>query len=119
MKTRASEEDKRTDRREARGPIPRRDFVQVYRIQTALKPALQQKSVRALNEQLNEDLQGATVTIDNKTRRLLPYPEGRNYQKYNFNHAFQAFRQPGSVIKPHSCIRSLYREIQGRPSMTK
>ncbi|UXH43694.1 penicillin-binding protein [Rossellomorea vietnamensis] len=70
------------------------------RIQTALQPALQQKSVRALNGQLNEDLQGATVTIDNKSRMIVALSGGRDYQKYNFNHAFQAFRQPGSVIKP-------------------
>jgi penicillin-binding protein 4 len=70
------------------------------RIQTALQPALQQKSVRALNEQLNEELQGATVTIDNNTRDIVALSGGMNYQKYNFNHAFQAFRQPGSVIKP-------------------
>ena len=70
------------------------------RIQTALQPALQQKSVRALNDQLNEDLQGATVTIDNKSRMIVALSGGRDYQKYNFNHAFQAFRQPGSVIKP-------------------
>ncbi|CAN7230325.1 transglycosylase domain-containing protein [Rossellomorea sp. LjRoot5] len=70
------------------------------RIQTALRPALQQKSVRALNEQLNAELQGATVTIDNKSRMIVALSGGRDYQKYNFNHAFQAFRQPGSVIKP-------------------
>ena len=70
------------------------------RIQTALHPSLQQKSVQALNEQTEEDLQGATVTIDNKTRTIVALSGGRNYKKYNFNHAFQAFRQPGSAIKP-------------------
>ncbi|BCB05441.1 transglycosylase domain-containing protein [Bacillus sp. KH172YL63] len=70
------------------------------RIQTSLNPALQQKSVSALNNQLQEGLQGATVTIDNKTRSIVALSGGRNYQKYNFNHAFQAFRQPGSAIKP-------------------
>lgn len=70
------------------------------RIQTALNPGLQQKSVQALNKQLQEGLQGATVTIDNKTRNIVSLSGGRNYQKYNFNHAFQAFRQPGSAIKP-------------------
>ncbi|MGG1630100.1 transglycosylase domain-containing protein [Rossellomorea sp. NRS-1567] len=69
-------------------------------IQTGLNPELQQKSVKALNEQLQQELQGATVTIDNKTRTISAMTGGRNYQKYNFHHAFQAFRQPGSVIKP-------------------
>ncbi|MFI8688747.1 transglycosylase domain-containing protein [Rossellomorea sp. NPDC077527] len=70
------------------------------RIQTALDPILQQKNVHALNAQLQKELQGATVTIDNKTRSIVALSGGRNYKKYNFNHAFQAFRQPGSVIKP-------------------
>ncbi|MBN8193539.1 penicillin-binding protein [Bacillus sp. NTK074B] len=70
------------------------------RIQTALNPSLQQKSIRALNEQLNAELQGAAVTIDNTTRTIVALSGGRNYKKYNFNHAFQAFRQPGSAIKP-------------------
>jgi penicillin-binding protein 4 len=70
------------------------------RIQTALNPALQQKSVQALNENLQEELQGATITIDNKTRTIVALSGGRDYQKYNFHHAFQAFRQPGSAIKP-------------------
>lgn len=69
-------------------------------IQTGLNPELQQKSVNALNGQLQKELQGATVTIDNKTRTIAALTGGRNYQKYNFHHAFQAFRQPGSVIKP-------------------
>lgn len=71
------------------------------RIQTALDPALQKKSVNALNSGLNIDkLQGASVTIDNETRRIAALTGGKEYQKYNFNHAFQAYRQPGSSIKP-------------------
>ncbi|MFC7785620.1 MULTISPECIES: transglycosylase domain-containing protein [unclassified Rossellomorea] len=70
------------------------------RIQTALNPALQQKSVQALNDNLQKELQGATITIDNKTRNIVALSGGREYQKYNFHHAFQAFRQPGSAIKP-------------------
>jgi penicillin-binding protein 4 len=71
------------------------------RIQTALDPALQQKSVEALNNGLQgEKLQGASVTIDNETRRIAAMTGGKDYQKYNFNHAFQAYRQPGSSIKP-------------------
>ncbi|KAA0561173.1 penicillin-binding protein [Bacillus sp. CH30_1T] len=69
-------------------------------IQTGLNPELQQKSVKALNGHLQKELQGATVTINNKTRTIAALTGGRNYQKYNFHHAFQAFRQPGSVIKP-------------------
>ncbi|NMH68518.1 penicillin-binding protein [Bacillus sp. RO3] len=70
------------------------------RIQTALNPDLQQKSVLALNGQLQEDLEGATVTIHNESRTIVAMSGGMNYKKYNFHHAFQAYRQPGSAIKP-------------------
>ncbi len=70
-------------------------------IQTALNPSIQQKSVKALNGELqNGELQGATVTIDNTTRNVVALTGGKSYQKYNFHHAFQAYRQPGSSIKP-------------------
>jgi penicillin-binding protein 4 len=70
-------------------------------IHTALNRDLQQKSVDALNSQLTYDgLEGASVTIDNTTRNIVSITGGKNYKKYNFHHSFQAFRQPGSVIKP-------------------
>ncbi len=53
-----------------------------------------------MNSLNKEDLQGASVTINNKTRRIVALSGGKDYQKYNFNHAFQAYRQPGSAIKP-------------------
>ncbi|MCA1055584.1 penicillin-binding protein [Rossellomorea aquimaris] len=71
------------------------------KISTALDPSLQQKSVEAVNATLKgQQLQGASVTIDNKTRRIAALTGGTDYRKYNFNHAFQAYRQPGSSIKP-------------------
>ncbi|MBM7586250.1 penicillin-binding protein 1A [Bacillus pakistanensis] len=70
-------------------------------IHTALQPSMQQKSIEALNNSLvYEGVEGATVTINNKSRKIVAITGGKHYQKYNFHHAYQAVRQPGSVIKP-------------------
>ncbi len=71
------------------------------KIHTGLNPAMQQKTVNALNKNLPyQDIQAATVTIDNATRRIVAISGGKDYQKYNFHRAYQAIRQPGSTIKP-------------------
>ncbi|MBM7580521.1 transglycosylase domain-containing protein [Jeotgalibacillus terrae] len=70
-------------------------------IHTALDPALQQKTVDALNRNLPyEGVEGAAVLINNSSREIVGLSGGKNYQKYNFNRAYQAVRQPGSAIKP-------------------
>ncbi len=70
-------------------------------INTALDPAMQKKSTKALNDTLEStELEGASASIDNKTRKIVAITGGKNYKEYNFHHAFQAFRQPGSAIKP-------------------
>ena len=40
------------------------------------------------------------IMIDNKTGAILSMMEGRDFQKEQLNHATQAFRQPGSTMKP-------------------
>ncbi|PPA69998.1 transglycosylase domain-containing protein [Jeotgalibacillus proteolyticus] len=70
-------------------------------IHTALDPALQVKNTEALKSRLPyEGINGASVMIRNSTREIVSIVGGKDYQKYNFNRAFQAYRQPGSAIKP-------------------
>ncbi|TDL30375.1 penicillin-binding protein [Jeotgalibacillus sp. S-D1] len=70
-------------------------------IQTALDPALQEKSVSSLRKHLPyKKVEGASVIIRNDTREIVSVTGGKNYQKYNFNRSYQAVRQPGSTIKP-------------------
>ncbi|MFB1082438.1 transglycosylase domain-containing protein [Jeotgalibacillus sp. JSM ZJ347] len=70
-------------------------------IHTALDPSLQQKTVTAVKQNLPyEGVEGAAVLIDNRSREIVSIAGGKNYQKYNFNRAYQAVRQPGSAIKP-------------------
>jgi penicillin-binding protein 4 len=70
-------------------------------IHTSLDRSIQEKSKSAFQNRLNyEGIQGASITIDNDSRNIMAMVGGKDYKKYNFNHAYQAFRQPGSAIKP-------------------
>lgn len=70
-------------------------------IETALNPALQEKAKSSLEKRLPyKDVEGAAAVIDNASQEIAAIAGGKNYKKYDFNRAFQAYRQPGSAIKP-------------------
>lgn len=70
-------------------------------IETSLHPDIQEHVVAAANQELaNIKAEGAAVVIDHATHRIVAMSGGQQYQKYDFHRAFQAFRQPGSAIKP-------------------
>ncbi|WP_409251822.1 transglycosylase domain-containing protein [Bacillus sp. SCS-153A] len=70
-------------------------------IHTSLDHDIQEKSLKAFQTRLNyKGIEGASITIDNQSRQIIAMVGGNDYQKYNFHHAYQAFRQPGSAIKP-------------------
>jgi len=83
-----------------------------YRIYTSIDPDKQELLQKAVDEELekfqdkNEEgiykLQGAAVCIDNDTGRVVAIVGGRSqeYAGYTFNRGYQAYRQPGSSIKP-------------------
>ncbi len=83
-----------------------------YRIYTSMDQKLQKELQRSVDEGLagengqNEEgvyeLQGAAVTIDNDTGRVVAIVGGRSQELpgYTLNRAFQSYRQPGSSIKP-------------------
>ncbi len=97
------------------------------RIYTTIDPALQQASEAAVNNWLTEVeqkpgykhprksdysesdraneadtdyLQGASVTMDNRTGAIRALVGGRDYQQSKFNRVLQANRQIGSTFKP-------------------
>ena len=71
------------------------------KIYTALDPKIQQTTVRALASHLqHKDIQGAAVVIDHMRNEIVALSGGKNYRKFDFHRAFQAYRQPGSTIKP-------------------
>lgn len=70
-------------------------------IETSLDPTLQENAVNQLEKYLpHQHIQGAIVVIDHNHHEILSLVGGKNYKKYDFNRAFQAYRQPGSTIKP-------------------
>lgn len=71
------------------------------RIHTALDVPTQNKLNKLLSKHLPmEDIQGAIVVIDHQTHQIKAVSGGKNYEKFSFHRAYQAFRQPGSAIKP-------------------
>ncbi|WP_437829226.1 transglycosylase domain-containing protein [Niallia taxi] len=70
-------------------------------IQTGLDRKLQAKAVNAVKSSLSSiDADGAAVVINHNSHTISALAGGKKYQKYEFNRSYQAYRQPGSAIKP-------------------
>lgn len=70
-------------------------------ISTSLDRELQTKASNAVKRHLQYDnIEGAAVVIRHDTNEIIALIGGKQYEKHNFNRAYQAYRQPGSVIKP-------------------
>lgn len=75
-----------------------KDGVKIY---TALDPYMQNQVLAQMNSKLPyADIQGGAAVINHQTHQIIALSGGKNYQKYDFNRAYQAYRQPGSSIKP-------------------
>jgi penicillin-binding protein 4 len=71
------------------------------RIYTSLDPHIQQTAIHAVQTYLPyKNVQGVAVVIDHTTDEIIALTGGKHYEKFNFHRAFQAYRQPGSTIKP-------------------
>ena len=51
-------------------------------------------------ESYTKELNGALISIESKTGKIISMVGGVNYQESSFNRAVQSQRQPGSAIKP-------------------
>lgn len=70
-------------------------------IETALHPAIQTKAKETVKRYLPYDeIEGAVTVIDHQQQEIIALIGGKEYEKHNFHRAFQAYRQPGSAIKP-------------------
>ncbi|QTD42686.1 transglycosylase domain-containing protein [Sporosarcina sp. Te-1] len=70
-------------------------------IDTALLRNKQLHDEKALDALLPANgLQAGAAVIDNETREIVSLYAGKGYRKADFNRAYQAYRQPGSAIKP-------------------
>jgi penicillin-binding protein 1B len=86
--------------------------------------AVVQDGVRSVDEQLaRKKIQGraqiALIAIDPKTGDLLAFVGGRSYAQSQYNRAFTAKRQPGSVFKPFVYLAAFEEAAaQGRTDVT-
>ncbi|WP_415814591.1 transglycosylase domain-containing protein [Mesobacillus thioparans] len=70
-------------------------------IYTGLDIDRQTEAVRAISAHLPDaSVQGAAAVINHENGRIVALAGGKKYHSGDFNRAFQAFRQPGSAIKP-------------------
>lgn len=70
-------------------------------IYTHFDNGLQAAQNEAAGSVLADDAaEGASVTIDHLNHEIVAAIGGKNYQNGEFHRAFQAYRQPGSTIKP-------------------
>jgi penicillin-binding protein 4 len=70
-------------------------------IHTGLDVELQKRTASAVADHLPyQDIQGAAAVVNHETGLIVALAGGKNYHSGEFNRAFQAFRQPGSSIKP-------------------
>ncbi|OMP67778.1 transglycosylase domain-containing protein [Domibacillus epiphyticus] len=70
-------------------------------IHTALDPVIQQKAVNAVNNVLaGSSVQGSAAVVGNQSHDIVALSGGKDFDKTQFNRAFQGYRQPGSTIKP-------------------
>lgn len=70
-------------------------------IETALNPSIQEAAIHSVERYLpNAYVQGAAAVIEHTRNQLVAIVGGKNYEKFSFHRAYQAFRQPGSAIKP-------------------
>lgn len=70
-------------------------------IETSLDPYIQDIAKEAVKKYLPyKSIEGAAVAIDHRRNEIIALTGGKNYKKYDFHRGFQAYRQPGSAIKP-------------------
>ncbi|WP_235822788.1 transglycosylase domain-containing protein [Cytobacillus massiliigabonensis] len=70
-------------------------------IETALDTKIQEKANESVKNRLPyKDIEGAAVVINHENHQVVALVGGKQYQKYDFNRGYQAYRQPGSAIKP-------------------
>ena len=62
-----------------------------------------EKTIKATLDRIPE-VQGALITIDNKTGAIRAMVGGFDFQYSEFNRATQAMRQPGSLFKPFTYV---------------
>jgi penicillin-binding protein 4 len=70
------------------------------KVYTGLDQNIQRIATQSLQHHLPGKIEGAAVVIDHSTHQIAAIVGGKQYKKNSFHRGFQAYRQPGSAIKP-------------------
>jgi penicillin-binding protein 1A len=65
-----------------------------------------------------KDVEGSLTIIDHESHKIIGLIGGKNVSKFGFNRAYQAYRQPGSTIKP-LLVYGPYINITGKNALDK
>ncbi|WP_083584474.1 transglycosylase domain-containing protein [Bacillus weihaiensis] len=70
-------------------------------VHTALNTDIQNKLQASILKHIPaSDAQGAAAVINHQSHTIVALSGGKDYEKFTFNRAYQAYRHPGSTIKP-------------------
>ena len=89
---------------------------QGLKVYTSLNPGIQEVAVNSVyNGTASTNTEGSAVVVDNNTHEIVALVGGRDYQPFNFNRAFEDYRQPGSTIKPLLVYAPYFDYMGGTP----
>jgi penicillin-binding protein 1B len=87
--------------------------------QDALREGLARVDELLAKKKRRRQAQGALIAIDPRTGEVLALVGGRSYNQSQYNRAFSARRQPGSVFKPFVYLAAFERAAaEGRTDLT-
>ncbi|MDF2607243.1 MAG: penicillin-binding protein [Bacillales bacterium] len=89
------------------------------KVYTAYDKNAQQVARKSLVNNLPyKDVEGSLAIINHDTQKIVGLIGGKNISKFGFNRAYQAYRQPGSTIKP-LLVYAPYINITGNGPLSK
>jgi membrane carboxypeptidase/penicillin-binding protein len=91
--------------------VNRRNF-KIYDVVYVLVTEGKTKNEAHAELRVRPKVQGAALVLENKTGRILAMVGGFSYPLSQLNRASQAYRQPGSSIKPLTYLTALHKKLQ-------
>lgn len=99
LKQAETEEEKSNIQRQLDQKVYDLIYKQGVQIETNLNKQIQDEAKRAMKS-LPRNVEGAFVVLDHRNHQVIAMIGGKNMEANHFNRAYQAYRQPGSTIKP-------------------